>query len=295
MTIELGDFLKASVVIFLYGLLWLLPVKAASFIMGKLARFLGPKLRVTKIAKNNLTRTMPEITPDEQDKLIEDMWENLGRTVGEFPFVSRCSKEEFDSFVVVEGKEDLSRYLDQEIPALFFSAHMANWELAPKTAAMFGKPVGIVYRKSNNPFIDRLICYARQNYQSHSIAKGATGARQLLECLKNKQSVGMLIDQKMNEGIAVPFFGREAMTAPAIATLARKFKCPVIPTQIIREQGVRFRVVIHPALYAPCTQDSHEDVRQFMTQLNQIIEGWIRQHPAQWFWVHNRWPKETKS
>ena len=52
------------------------------------------------------------------------------------------------------------------------------------------------------------------------IPKGAVGARADHGALRRGTHLALLADQKMNDGIPVPFFGRPAMTAPALAVLA---------------------------------------------------------------------------
>lgn len=274
-----------------YGVVRCLPVGVASWSIGTLAKLIGPYLKAHRTAEKNLTTIFPEMQDKERRDLLAKMWENLGRTVGEFSYIGRASASDYEKIVTLEGKENIEKYLASGQAAIFFSAHMANWELAPKTAAISGTPLALVYRPSNNPLVEKLVKDVRACYQSEAIAKGMSGARDIMKCLKNGQPVGMLLDQKMNDGIAVPFFGRDAMTAPAVATLARKFKCPVIPAQIIRLEGVRFKVIVHPPLYANDSGDASKDTYDFMCQINRTMEGWIRQHPEQWFWVHNRWPK----
>jgi KDO2-lipid IV(A) lauroyltransferase len=102
----------------------------------------------------------------------------------------------------------------------------------------------------------------------------------------------MLIDQKMNEGIAVPFFGQSAMTAPAIARMARRQDLPIIPVQCERLPGPAFRITFHPEISAKRSEDRDQDILEVMTELNLMIENWIRQRPGQWFWLHRRWPKK---
>ena len=99
-----------------------------------------------------------------------------------------------------------------------------------------------------------------------------------------------MVDQKMNDGIAVPFFGIEAMTAPAIGEFARHFNCPVAGVQIIRLAGARFRLVLTPPVFANDTGNKQADVREMVGRVNSEIEKWIRQNPGQWLWLHNRWP-----
>ncbi len=101
----------------------------------------------------------------------------------------------------------------------------------------------------------------------------------------------MLVDQKMNDGIAVPFFGRDAMTAPALARLARRFDCVVVPARVERIKGAHFRLVCETPLDVPKTEDQHADVLALMTAVNATVERWIRADPKQWFWLHRRWPE----
>lgn len=99
-----------------------------------------------------------------------------------------------------------------------------------------------------------------------------------------------MVDQKLNNGIAVPFFGRDAMTAPALAQFALKYDCPVIPVRVERLSDANFRMTFYPALTIIPTEDREADVLRIMTEVNAIMEGWIRERPAQWLWLHKRWP-----
>jgi KDO2-lipid IV(A) lauroyltransferase len=108
--------------------------------------------------------------------------------------------------------------------------------------------------------------------------------------LKDNGGVCIMIDQKMNDGIPIPFFGMDAMTAPAIAQLALKFDCPVVPGYIERLGGARFRLTILPPLELPRTGNREEDIRLIMTRINATVEEWVRARPEQWLWLHRRWP-----
>ena len=108
--------------------------------------------------------------------------------------------------------------------------------------------------------------------------------------MKNGKSISMLVDQKMNDGIAVPFFGRDVMTAPALAALALKYNCPAIPVRLERIKGCCFRVTVFPPLSHEKTGDRKKDLELMMTKVNETLEDWIIERPDHWFWLHNRWP-----
>lgn len=271
-----------------HALRWL-SIDAASALGGWVGRTIGPRLRVTRRAYANLRRAFPDWPQSRLDETVGGMWENLGRTAGEYSQVDR-----FDygpgRRVEIEGLEHLRVLGEDGEPGIFFSAHLGNWELAGLTAARHEVPITLIYRAANNPFVDWVFSRGRQIDGITTIAKGASGARQALSVLKRGGHLGMLVDQKLNDGIAVPFFGRPAMTAPALAVLALKFACPVLPARVTRLDGARFRITFEPPLALPRSGDHKADVLQVMTQVNATIERWVRERPEQWLWVHRRWP-----
>ena len=266
--------------------------KQASDCGGKVFRRAGPYLKRTRIARRNLRRALPELDDQQDEKIIGDMWENLGRVFAEFPHVGRMSKEDLNEILEVEGLDHLDTLRRLDRGGIFFTGHIANWEFSGKALAVNDLPLLPVYRKGNNPWLDRIIQGCRAFYQVRAIPKGKDGARLLLQAVREHRYVGVLIDQKMNDGIPVPFFGRDAMTSPAIARLALKFNCPLVPAHVVRKDGHLQKFIIFPPLQIEQTGDQEADVLSIMTKINSTLEGWIRENPAQWIWIHNRWPKD---
>lgn len=273
----------------LLALLRLLGVDRASALGGTLARTIGPLLPVHQRALRNLAACLPERDARVRRAIARKMWDNFGRAAAEFAFLDVF--HETDGRIVVSGREHLDRILDQGRGAILVSAHLANWELLPVAAARHGVPAAMVYRAANNPKMDKLLRAWRTRHGAPlQVPKGATGARRLLGLLRERGHVAMLIDQKMNDGIAVPFFGRLAMTAPAAAQLARRFGCPILPIRIERLGGTCFRITVLPPLEVARSADRGADIRATMAALNQLVEDWVRARPEQWLWLHRRWP-----
>ena len=150
----------------------------------------------------------------------------------------------------------------------------------------------LVYRRANNPFFDRLLQKGRNTLDSDFYPKGAQGAKAILRAIKRGDNLALLVDQKMNDGIVAPFFGNDAMSAPALAQLALKFRCPVIPVRVERLQGPNFCITCYPPLEIIPSGDKQADILEITTRVNGILEGWIREQPSQWLWLHNRWPDD---
>jgi KDO2-lipid IV(A) lauroyltransferase len=272
------------------GIFRILPVDMASSLGGKIGRSLGPLLPVSQRARHNLKMAFPDKTAEEIAHIVGGMWENFGRTAAEYPHLRRLRCYEAAGRVEVQGTEILDRIEDSGEPHIFFSGHFANLELEGTSVTGRNMPLTIVYRAANNPLVNYLFLQIRKHgIGAAFVPKGKTGARELIAALGEGRHVGLLVDQKMNDGISVPFFGRDAMTAPALAQLALKSDRPVIPLQIERLEGASFRIIIHPALEIQKTGDRESDVYNVMVQVNKTLESWIRQRPEQWFWLHNRW------
>lgn len=270
----------------IYGFFWLLPMEKASSLGGYLLTKAGPYLPAAKIAARNLDRAFPEKTQAEKKVILKGMWDNLGRVIAEYPHLHHIWKN-----AEVHGIEHLEAARDNGKAAILFSAHTANWEV-PILRQKTGLDLHIVYRKPNNRWVEKLLSHARSLGGVGYIEKGPSGARAIVTLLRAGGVVGMLVDQKLNEGVAIPFFGHDAMTAPAIAHFALKFGCPLYPFRVERVAGCRFRLTAFPPLPVTATGQKDNDVKRILTDINFLLESWIREKPEQWLWVHQRWPKQ---
>jgi Kdo2-lipid IVA lauroyltransferase/acyltransferase len=268
-----------------YGFFRVLPVAAASAAGGWVLSRIGPRMGISRMARRNLQRAFPGKTAQAREEILRGMWDNLGRVIGEYPHLRRIAKER----VVIEGGEyfDLLR---GGRGGVFISGHIANWEVCGLVALRYGVRLNLVYRKPNNPWIDGLLRYARGGDALGHITKGDKGAREMFVRLRAGESLGILMDQKLSEGMPVPFFGYPALTATAAAQFALKFDCPLIPAVVERLPGARFRVRLGAPLTVSAQEDREAAVRHILAQVNTLLETWIRARPAEWLWLHKRWP-----
>lgn len=283
--------LEAAAAYMLFALFKILPIDAASGLGGWIGRTVGPRLGASRKALRNLEQALPETTPRERRRIVRGMWDNLGRVMAEYPHLDRIWDERPGGRIEMIGAEHVRALAAHEKGGIMFSGHLANWELAPVGARHQGVSLAVVYRTPNNLLIDRLLRRTR-SAASVLVPKGAKGARDIMRILNGGGTVAMLVDQKMNDGLPIPFFGRPAMTATAVATLAYRFGCPVVPTRIERLGGARFRVTVFPPMDLPRGDDRAADVEALLIRINRMLEDWIRERPEQWLWLHRRWPND---
>jgi KDO2-lipid IV(A) lauroyltransferase len=288
---KIGEYARRALYLMVYGLFFALPMDKASALGSWLARHIGPRLRVHRIARRNLELAFPDEGPAEIDDILTEMWDNLGRVCGEFPHVGRLDLYN-DERIEVIGTEHIDFMRDDGRPGIFLTPHIGNWELSAYAVMQRGflSNIAMVYRAPNDPAAEWLLQIGRKNLEAELIPKGPIGARRIIEILRTGGHVGMLPDQKMNDGIAVPFFGRPAMTASALAQLALKFGCTILPGRVVRLEGARFRIIADPPIPLPDSGDRQADIVALTTTLNRVMETYIREHPGQWLWVHKRWP-----
>jgi KDO2-lipid IV(A) lauroyltransferase len=270
-------------------LVGLLPLDWASALGGALARTIGPHLGITKRARLNLRAALPELSAVETDTVIRGMWDNLGRVAFEYPHLAKIKVFAGAGRVEVHGIDNLERALAAGRRVILFSGHLGNWEIAALAGGQYGLDIAQIYRAANNPLIDAMLARLRGN-SGELIPKGAVASRRAVAALRRGGHLSLLADQKLNDGIAVPFFGRDAMTAPALAMLALRFDCDVLPVRVERLSGAHFRLTVYSPLALPQTGDRDADTLALMTAVNRTLETWIRERPGQWFWLHRRWP-----
>lgn len=273
--------LEHAAVSMLLGLFKILPLDTASTFGGFIGRNLGRHMSVNRKALRNIRQALPEKTEQEYRSIITGMWDNLGRVFAEYPHLEEISK----SRVEVVGMENLQPVIGEGRSCIYFTGHLANFEVPAAAAYQLGAPMDAIYRAANNPKVDILLKkYRSMDGKILVYPKSSKGMRDVMLALKDKRRIGLLIDQKYNQGIAMPFFGRAAMTSPAFAQLAQKFKIPLLPAQIERLDGANFRLTINSPL-----ETQGRPVEDIITDAHKMLENWITQRPEQWLWLHNRW------
>jgi KDO2-lipid IV(A) lauroyltransferase len=269
-----------------------LPLRLVSGIGGGLARTIGPRLGLSRRAHANMQAALPELSPADRRDVVSRVWDNLGRVIVEYPHLTRLRCFGPDPDVEVIGTEHVDAAIARGKSIILFSGHLGNWEVGAIAAVQYGLDIIQVYRAANNPAVERVVHALRRSLGVEPVTKGAAGARKLVAAVKRGRHIIMLVDQKMNDGIAVPFFGRDAMTAPAVAEFALRYGCTLLPVRMRRlGSQPRFRIEVEPPMEVASTGDQAGDVSALMGGINRILERWIRDDPGQWFWLHRRWPR----
>lgn len=274
------------------GAVRLMGVDRASDFGGWLGRTFGPLSGAHKVASRNLKLAFPERDAAWHEQILREQWDGLGRSFAEFPLMDKILPS--TGRVEVINKERLVEIAENRIPVVFVSGHLSNWEVMPAAIVDSGVVCEMTYRAANNPYVDKRIKESRFRYGVRLFApKGGDGARELLEGMKQGKSVALMNDQKFNSGVAAPFFGHLAHTAPGPTRLAIRFGTVLQPMSVQRLKGARFRAVVHDPIIPPKTGDRTADIEAGVRMINAFMEDRIRERPAEWFWVHRRWPNEV--
>ncbi len=275
---------------------WLGPTRSSD-LGGRAARAVGPLLSASRVADANLRQALPTLDSEERAAVIRAVWDNLGRTCAELPHLASLARTPSGPGWELEGEEHLDGLRRAGTQALFFSGHFGNWEMVLPIAARLGLPVSGFYRAASNAPVDAVIQAMRLRALGPGVsmfAKGRHGARVALAHLRGGGSLGLMVDQKMNDGIAVPFLGRMAMTAPGLAQFALRFGAAVVPIRVDRLGPARFRLVCEAPLAVARTGERDADVHALTLAVNAVLERWIRADPGSWLWLHRRWPREGR-
>lgn len=235
-------------------------------------------LSTNERARDNLRRVFPKkderwIRQTQYDAMI-----SLVKTFFEFASIYTMPNEIFNKMVKYKGLDNLKNNQN----ALVLTLHLGNWDVICRTMGIYCKKCGNIYRATNNPYVNKYMVSTRAKAGGVQIPKGAKGARELVKFMKDGGVLGMLMDQKMNDGIEATFLGQPAMTAPALAELAHKYNVPVLPIKSIRKEDGTFEVTIEEPV--TLKGDTQEDVQL----CNDILGVMVKKHPSQWMWAHKR-------
>jgi len=274
------------------------PPDAMSRVAGAVMRTMGPWLPEHRVGRANLAAAFPEKSPAEIEAILRGAWDNLGRVAAEFAHIDRLW--DYDPahpghgriMASDESEQIVLRLRDDGKPALIFAAHLANWELAAVGATGYGLGTTVLYRRPNLKAVSDEIIGLRSGCMGTLVATSMDAPIKLAEALQRGSHIAMLVDQYYGRGVPVTFFGQRTRANPLIARLARNIDCPIHGIRVVRFPDNRFQLKMTEAIAAPRDADGKIDVERTMQVITDVIEGWVREYPEQWLWLHRRWRNE---
>lgn len=270
----------------LVGVLHLLPLDFASWLMGIAWRLVAPRLKRHQRALRHLAAAYPDKNGAEIGRIAREMWMQLGRTFAESLMIERL--------LVANRIDDrtgpqLDAIKESGKGSVFVSIHTGNWELAITPTVTRGLKAAGVYQRMKNPKVDDYVVLARRDrYPRGLLPKGADVARKLMRIVREGGAVALLADLRDRRGVVVPFFGRPAPSTPFPALLARSSDAILVAARVVRTKGVHFFIETQ-IVDVPRTVDREADIAEATRRTHALFEKWIREHPEQWMWAHRRW------
>jgi KDO2-lipid IV(A) lauroyltransferase len=270
--------------------------RRTSNVMGRVMRTVGPWLPEHKVGRDNLKAAFPEKSTQEIEKILDGVWENLGRVGAEFAHLDRMKVLDFErggEADVIYDRTSFERFLairDSGKPTLFFGTHLANWEVPAIAPKFYNVKSNLLYRRPNISAISDAVIEMRAGCMGNLIATSLSAPVQLADALERGEHVGMLVDQHFGKGVDVVFFGRWAKANPLIAQLARHTGATIRGVRVVRQpDGNSFWGELTDEIAPARDAAGAVDIKGTMQVITSVVEGWVREHPEQWLWLHRRW------
>ncbi len=258
-----------------------------------------------RLAKKQVNRAVQHIKErlryeDAQaTHLVRKMCKNLGMTLMEVLYIPNLNRDNIRKFVTIENQELIQQALDDGKGVVLLAAHMDNWEWQGAALSLYGFPITSMVKPQPNPVHTRLLTEYRQMTGIETFQSGTNDIIAAARAMKKKKLVGFIADQDGDVGgIFVRFFGKMASTPGGPAFFANKFKAPVLPMFIVRNNDYKgHRLLVFPPFYYEDTGNESEDMRRVTEQCVKITEDVVNTYKDNWIWFMRRWnsvcPEET--
>ncbi len=270
-------FFEFTIIISLFCIFKIIGLRNASNLGSVLGKLLGPFFRSKNLIKKNIKIGLGDIDENQEKKIINGMWSNIGRTFAEYVFLKdfKFNKTDFSNIKII-GSEYLNEIKKSNKSVIFYSAHLANFELMAMEIEKSGIKTAAIYRPLNNIFLNPLMEYLRMKYICpNQIPKGRAGMREIINKINNNYSIALMVDQRVGEGPRINFFNQPAQTTTIPAQLALKYGCKLVPIYLKRMDGASFEMTVHQPYEISKTGDDDQDTKNITLKINQIIEKMI--------------------
>lgn len=272
------------------GLVRTLPEKTAITMMGGLWQAIAPHLSRHKRAEKHLAAAMPHLSRDEREKILSDMWRNLGMTTAETMIIDRIWP---DGTRVSYSDPALAEDIINSERAVVITLHQGNWEMTVSPLTRKGHKVAAVYQKIRNPLVERFVKSQRDGlYQGGLYDKGKEAVAGLMRHARTG-FVGIVSDLRDAKKVTVPFFDMPAPSTPFPALIAISRNMPIVAGRALRIAPGQYRIDVANVPVSR-TGDRDKDIYETTAAIQRQFETWVRENPEQWMWGHRRWSNLEK-
>ena len=272
----------------------LMPVQIASWVGAKLGGLIGKTQKYyNRLMDENLKIAFPRMRIAERNKIKHDVWEMMGRYVAE-PVHFKNIYHNYQKYLTIEN-DDILDTLNGK-PYIAFISHSGTLGLIAIPFALHKASCSILYKYPSNNLTNNLTIrsFGYGIGKLKFVPNTANGTRDAMKILQSGSAMLAVPDQKFIQGLPTKFFGANVKSPSGVAKLASHFNCPILPIQIIRTEGVKHKIIFHKPFMPYNSKNKESDAIRTTQKINDIIEGWIRENPSQWFWLHDRWDIKQK-
>jgi|TARA_B100002052_G_C15834105_1_gene576882 KDO2-lipid IV(A) lauroyltransferase len=252
------------------------------YIIGK---FSGPLFRskssiIKNLKKANLNNNL------NLNQIADNILGNYGRIFAEYVHLKNFRNNYLNKYISIDGYEYLEEIKKSKKKIVFVSGHFNNFELMAMQIEKSGIDLATIYRPLNNPYLNKTMEEIRIKYIcKKQIKKGRAGTREIIKNLNKGTSIALMIDQRVREGVKVPFFKHLATTTTIPAQLIKKYNCDLVPIYIERDKLNHFKMYVSE----PIKINKTKNITEITAHLNKILEKMIKKNIDQWIWTHDRW------
>jgi KDO2-lipid IV(A) lauroyltransferase len=247
--------------------------------------------RLVRAARTNLAFALPELAPAQRDAIVRGVYRSLARLLVSLARFPHLSRNNIHHWIHYDGLEHFERARSCGRGVLILTAHLGNWELSAVAHGLYGRPMHVLVRPLDNPYLDALIRRYR-TLSGNRIIEKTDSPRRIFEALQANHAVGILVDQNTTPdgGVFVDFFGRQACASSGLVKIALRTGAPVVPGFALWDESLgRYVLRFWPPLEMTVTGDAEADVQVNTQRTHTVLEQIIRQYPDQWLWIHRRW------
>jgi len=252
--------------------------------------------RHRRIAADNLRQAFPDWDEARILSVARGVYLHFAKTVLDVLWMDRLSVDEMMDFADVEGRQYFEAAVASGRGVILPTGHIGNWEFQGVAVKEQWRSIGVIARPLDNPLLDARLDAFRSKGGNAVISK-RRALSDTLRIIRGGGGVAVLVDQNVQakDGIFVDFFGRAACTTTVAAAIAVKTGCILLPGYCPRMPDGRYKLIYGPPIEWQPSGSREKDIRELTQRITSVIEGWVREWPEQWLWIHRRWKTQPST